>query len=80
MRHNPDYGIMSNLMQGSRIEMSGVFESLEPRQADHVVAWPVVGFSEALPDGGAAAGQELVNGGVAVVRVAGFHLTKPHDP
>jgi hypothetical protein len=45
MRHNPDHGIMTKLMERDTVKMRCALESFEPRQADVVAAGPVVGFA-----------------------------------
>jgi hypothetical protein len=62
MRHNPDRGIMRDLVESGRIEVSSVLESFEPRQANKIGTGQVVRFG-ALPYAGAGARKKFIDRG-----------------
>src|SRR5277367_3368837 len=59
--HNPDVGIMPELMERHTVEVRCALERLEPGQADVVLARAVVRFACAFADRGTAARQKVIN-------------------
>jgi glutathione S-transferase len=75
-RHNSALGIMSKFVESGPVKMRGTLERLEARQADEVIAGPIIGFSEPFSDAGAAARQETINRCVALIGIAHLHFAQ----
>jgi hypothetical protein len=73
-------GPVAQFVERRSLKMRGALEGFEARQADEVVAGPVVRFAEPFPDAGAAARQKPINGCVAFVRIADLHFAQRQNP
>src|ERR1700730_2568107 len=67
-------------MEGRSVEMRGALKVLEPRQANEVIAGPIIRFAGTFPDIGAATPQELINRRVPFVPVARLRIGQRDDP
>jgi hypothetical protein len=53
-------GGVAKLVKSDAVKVRRALECLEPRQTDIIIAGPVAGFAEALPDRDAAARQKVI--------------------
>ncbi len=71
---------VTQFVERGSVEMRRALKGFEARQANEIIAGPVIGFAEPLADADAAAPQETINGRVALIGIAYLHLAQRQNP